>query len=109
MIAMEPIPLPGHTAVGITVDLPGTRLVVATTPAGYLMCGALDVALLDARLPERRVVAARALGVRSLADLLDRPLDQVTQAARRLGLEPGLPGRQALGLLAAAPPWQPRP
>jgi uncharacterized protein YunC (DUF1805 family) len=103
VVRMTPLEVEGRGAVGITVDLPGTRLVIAATDSGYLMCGALDVALLDARLAERRVVAGRALGVRSLEELLAAPLESVTAEARRLGLREGMSGREALRLLAAAP------
>ena len=104
MIEMRPLPLDGGTAVGVTVDLPGTRLVVAAVPAGYIMCGALDVALLDRLLASRHVVAGRALGVRTLDDLLSRPLESVTAAARAAGLHEGMPGAEALQRLLALEP-----
>ena len=86
----------------VSVELPRTRLVILATQTGYLMCGALDVALLDDRLGDRRIVAGRALGVRSYQDLLDRPLERVTAAARELGILPGMTGREALRRLLAA-------
>lgn len=91
-----PICLDGKVALGFRVELPKTRLLAISTGKGYIMCGALDVALLDARLADRRVVAGRALGVRTFADLLERPLADVTAAARALGVEPGMTGRDAL-------------
>lgn len=102
MVEMVPLRVGAHQVIGITVDLPRTRLVVAAVPAGYIMCGALDVALLNTRLRSRRVVAGRALGVRTLADLLAKPLESVTEAAAELGLEPGMTGEQALEILATA-------
>ena len=104
MIEVTPVPIEDRVAVGISVRLPRTHLVIATTPAGYIMCGALDVALFDRLLPERHVVAGRALGVRSLEDLLEKPLESVTAAARGMGLHPGMPGREALRVLLAAGP-----
>lgn len=103
MIEVVPLAVGDRVAVGITVQLPRTRLVVASAPAGYLMCGALDVALLDRLLPQRHVVAARALGVRTLDDLLEKPLESVTEAAGALGLRPGMRGRDALAILLGAP------
>lgn len=103
MVQMTPLPVAGGTALGITVDLPGTRLVIATTDAGYLMCGALDIDLLDTRLAERRIVAGRTLGVRTLDDLRARPLEAVTAAAYALGLRAGMRGEEALALLLSAP------
>lgn len=104
MVEVRPIPLNGGTAIGVKVELPKTRLVAIATPAGYIMCGALDVRLLDDRLGARRIVAGRALGVRDFDDLLDRPLESVTHAARELGIYPGMKGREALERLLAVEP-----
>lgn len=101
MVRLEPVEVDGRWVTGITVELPRTRLVSLATRTGYLMCGALDVALLDGRLGDRRIVAGRALGVRSVQDLLDRPLESVTAEAARLGLRPGMSGREALRILLA--------
>ena len=105
MVQVTPLPLPGGGhAVGVTVDLPRTRLVAAAVPGGYVMCGALDVALLDRLLGERHVVAGRALGVRTLEDLLAKPLESVTAAARRLGIGEGMTGAEALVRMLEAGP-----
>lgn len=102
MVDIVPVPVGSKWAVGISVELPRTHLQILSTPAGYIMCGALDVALLDRTLRARRIVAARALGVRTLTDLLQAPLESVTDAAWALGLRPGMPGGRALELLLAA-------
>jgi uncharacterized protein YunC (DUF1805 family) len=86
----------GHPVIGIEVALPKTNLLVITTQKGYIMCGALDVALLNERLKFRRIIAGRAVGVRTLQELLDAPLESVTQAANELGIEKGTTGREAL-------------
>ncbi len=103
MVTVTPIALPGGgQAVGVTVELPRTRLVAASVPAGYIMCGALDVDLLDRVLGERHIVAGRAVGVRTLDDLLGKPLERVTAAARALGVHEGMTGIEALARLYAA-------
>ena len=94
MIVMTPIELDGTQVTGITVDLPQTKLTMVTTGKGYIMCGALDVAVLNTRLAARRVIAGRAFGVRSVEDLLEAPLADVTDEARSLGIEPGMKGRR---------------
>ncbi|HEY8394873.1 MAG TPA: DUF1805 domain-containing protein [Thermaerobacter sp.] len=99
---VTPIDVDGRTAIGVRVELPRTRLIAIATPVGYLMCGALDVALLDERLGARQIVAGRALGVRNFTDLLEQPLESVTRAARELGLAPGMKGREALRILLDA-------
>ncbi len=103
MVRMAPVALAGGTALGITVSLPRTTLIVVTTDVGYVMCGALDVRLLDERLAARGIVAARVLGVRSVEDLLAAPVDDRTRDAAALGIERGMPGREALERMLAAP------
>ena len=85
MMRVEPILLEGHTAIAIEVKLPKTTLLVVTTDKGYIMCGALDVALLNERLRDRNIVAARATGVRTIEELLEAPLESVTLYGGRLG------------------------
>ena len=100
MVSLVPVPVAGGIATGITVELPRTHLVIVSGSRGYIMCGALDVALLDApHMRAREIVAARAVGVKSIADLLAAPLESVTSAAAALGLQPGMAGRDALALL----------
>ena len=60
------------------------------------MCGALDVALLNERLSERNIVAARATGVRTIEELLEAPLESVTYTAEDLGIVAGMTGREAI-------------
>jgi uncharacterized protein YunC (DUF1805 family) len=60
------------------------------------MCGALDVALLNERLSDRNIVAARATGVRTIEELLEAPLESVTYTAEDLGIVAGMTGREAI-------------
>jgi uncharacterized protein YunC (DUF1805 family) len=90
------VDLDGLEATTYTVQLPKTTLLAVATEKGYIMCGALDVGLLNTRLRERGVIAGRALGVRTIEELLAAPLADVTDAARALGVEPGMIGREAL-------------
>ncbi|NOU92247.1 DUF1805 domain-containing protein [Paenibacillus sp. LMG 31456] len=60
------------------------------------MCGALDVGLLNERLKDRHIIAARATGVRTIEELLDAPLEMVTYEAEQLGIVPGMKGRDAV-------------
>ncbi|WP_019535004.1 YunC family protein [Paenibacillus ginsengihumi] len=96
MMRMEPIELTRGTALAIEVKLPKTTLLVVTTDKGYIMCGALDVALLNERLSERRIIAGRATGVRTIQELLDAPLESVTHEAEKLGITAGMQGRAAV-------------
>lgn len=102
MVRLEPIRIGEWTAVGIEVRLPGTTLLAVTAGNGYIMCGALDVGLLNERLSDRNIVAGRAVGVRTLEQLLDAPLESVTQAAERMGITAGMIGKAAVRTMAAA-------
>lgn len=99
MIRMEPITIDDATVLGIEVKLPKTNLVMITTSRGYIMCGALDVELLNTRLSERGIIAARATGVRTWDDLLQTPLSDVTLEAEKLGIHSGMKGKDALLLM----------
>jgi len=96
---MEPIEIEGRTALAIEVKLPKTTLVIVTTKSGYIMCGALDIGLLNHKLRDRQIIAARAVGVRTIEELLDAPLESVTHTAESYGIVPGTKGREAIGKL----------
>lgn len=96
VIECKPIWIEGHPFVGIVVQLPKTSLIAISSDVGYIMCGALDVKLLNERLADRQIVAGRATGVRTLDDLLESPLEMVTDEARKRGICEGMKGREAL-------------
>jgi len=96
MVRMVPVQCGDFTAVGIEVSLPKTNLVTISTTNGYIMCGALDVQLLNDKLSERRIIAARAVGVSSIEQLLAAPLESVTIEAASIGIVPGMKGSEAL-------------
>lgn len=96
MIHVEPMQINEHVVLGISVKLPKTTLLVISTSKGYIMCGALDVNLLNERLKERDIIAGRATGVRTLDDLLEAPLELITYGAEKLGIKQGMKGRDAL-------------
>lgn len=99
MINIQPIQLDDRVVLGIVVELPKTHLTMITTERGYVMCGALDVQLLNERLAERGIIAGRALGVKTIDQLLHAPLADVTLAAEELGIRPGMIARDALKLM----------
>ncbi|MCM3585060.1 DUF1805 domain-containing protein [Mesobacillus maritimus] len=96
MIEMTPIEISGHTFLSISVRLPKTNLLVVTSDKGYIMCGALDVALLNEKLKDRKVIAGRAVGVKTIDQLLEAPLESVTIEAENLGISAGMSGKEAL-------------
>ena len=96
MIHMEPIILEGTTFLAVTVKLPKTTLLTVSNEKGYIMCGALDVGLLNDKLKDRQIIAGRAVGVKTIEELLNAPLESVTVEAERYGITKGTIGREAL-------------
>lgn len=99
MVTLEPMQVGDHILVGVEVKLPKTTLLSISTDKGYIMCGALDIGLLNEVLSDRQIIAARAVGVRTLNQLLAAPLESVTIEAEKLGIVPGMSGAEALLLM----------
>ncbi|MDF0727448.1 DUF1805 domain-containing protein [Cytobacillus sp. S13-E01] len=96
MVTMTPILIGKHQFTAITVKLPKTNFMAVTNEKGYIMCGALDVALLNEKLKDRGIIAARAVGVRTIEQLLEAPLESVTIEAENIGIIIGMKGKDAL-------------
>ncbi len=97
MVDVEEITLEGSAFTATRVALPKTNLLIVSNEIGYIMCAALDVDIFNDLLADRKVIAARAKGVRSIDDLLDAPLEKVTKASTEAyGWEEGMIGREAL-------------
>ncbi|RHW42657.1 DUF1805 domain-containing protein [Neobacillus notoginsengisoli] len=96
MIRVTPVEIEGNTFLGITVELPKTTLLAVTGGSGYIMCGALDIGLLNRKLKDRKIIAGRAVGVRTIEQLLEAPLESVTLEAEKCGIHRGMAGRDAL-------------
>ncbi|KGX92817.1 hypothetical protein N781_13035 [Pontibacillus halophilus JSM 076056 = DSM 19796] len=96
MMNVEPILLDGHPFTAISVEIPKTTLLVVTNDIGYIMCGALDVDLLNEKLADREIVAGRAVGVRTIDQLLHAPLEKITIGSKAYGWTEGMTGKDAL-------------
>lgn len=96
MVNITPISIDDAVCLAVTVELPKTRLIAIRTDIGYIMCGALDVHLLNTSLADRRIIAARAVGVRTVEQLLEAPLESVTTEAEAIGIHPGMKGADAV-------------
>lgn len=97
MITVNPLEVDGIFFTAVRVELPKTNLLVISNEVGYIMCAALDVDLLSEKLADREVIAGRAVGVRTIDDLLHAPLEKVTNASReKYGWEAGMIGKDAL-------------
>ena len=98
MITVNPIEIEGMQFTAVSVELPKTTLLTISNEVGYIMCAALDVTIFNEipKLMERNVIAGRALGVRTIEQLLDAPLEKVTNASKEYGWKEGMTGREAL-------------
>lgn len=96
MIRVEPVRLGADTVISIECQLPKTTLLVIQTNTGYIMCGALDIGLLRNKLQDRGILAARAVGVRTMEQLWDGTVESCTQAAENIGIDAGMPVREAV-------------
>src|SRR5690606_20506222 len=102
MITVNPIEIEGMQFTAVSVELPKTTLLTVSNDGGDIMCAALDVDIFNEipKLQERKVVAGRAVGVRTIEQLLDAPLEKVTDASREYGWKEGITGREALLLIS---------
>lgn len=97
MMNVYPIEYKGHTFIAVSVQLPKTHLMAVKNDIGYIMCGALDVKLLNEKLADRHIVAGRATGVKTIDQLMEAPLESVTlEAEAKYGITKGTIGKDAL-------------
>jgi uncharacterized protein YunC (DUF1805 family) len=96
MVTLTPILIKGHPFTAVTVRLPKTTLLTVSNDKGYIMCGALDVGLLNNVLADRKIIAGRAVGVKTIEQLLNAPLESITLEAEALGIQVGMTGEAAL-------------
>lgn len=100
MITISPLEVEGMFFTAICVELPKTNLLMISNEVGYIMCGALDVDVLNTILKDRQVIAGRATGVKTIDELLSSPLEKVTDASKAYGWEVGMIGRDALARIS---------
>lgn len=96
MVTVVPVKLDGGIAIGIMIKLPKTRVLSISTQKGYIMCGVLNVSGLDRFHPERKIIAARVIGVREIKELLRAKILEVSKEAKKLGVRKGMTGKEGL-------------
>ncbi len=84
-----------------TIKLPKTTLLIIANDIGYFSCRAIDVDVFDSKphLKERKVVCGCCSGVKTIEELLNAPLEKVTEQARKLGITEGMIVSDALNKL----------
>ncbi len=102
MFNANKIMIEGYEFITYEVFLPKTTLLIVTNDIGYIMCAAIDIDFFNQtpKLVERKIIAGRAEGVRTLEQLLNAPLAKVTHAAKELGITEGVIGKDALVMMA---------
>lgn len=102
MITVNPIEIEGMQFTAVSVELPKTTLLTISNEVGYVMCAALDVDIFNEipKLKERKVIAGRAVGVRTIDQLLHAPLEKVTDASKEYGWKEGMTVKEALLLIS---------
>jgi len=96
LVNVVPITLSNGIAIGISVEYPKTTLLSIATSVGYIMCGVLNIDVLDTLHADRQVIAARVIGVKKLEELLSARISESTKRAKKIGIEPGMTGQEAL-------------
>lgn|SRR5690606_21238135 len=103
MMEVKPLWVENYPFTAIEVALPKTNLLVITNDIGYVMCGALDVDLINNKLKDRGVIAGRAVGVKTIDDLLHAKLNKVTlEATEKYGWKEGMDIKDALVAIGTA-------
>ena len=102
MFQANKIMIDGYEFITYEVFLPQTTLLVVTNEVGYIMCAAVDIDFFNntPKLVERKIIAGRAEGVRTIEELLNAPMAKLTTAAKGLGITEGTIGRDALVMMA---------
>ena len=79
-------------ALGFEFEFPNANLVFAQAPRGYVMCGYLNMTTAN-MLGD---IAAVVRGVNTVDELLAAKVQEVSDAAGKLGIKIGMTGKDAL-------------
>lgn len=86
------VKLKNGTAEGYEIQFPHAQLVFVLTKKGFVMCGYLNIETAD-KLGD---VAAIVRGVKTVDELLKAKVQEVSAAAKKIGVEFGMTGESAL-------------
>jgi len=82
--------------VGLEVSLPNAPpLLLIKGSRGFIMCGYLNISVAD----KLGLVAGRVVGVKTIEEMLEKNIVEVTAKAKELGIKEGRKVREALKLL----------
>ena len=89
---IEQINLENGSAIGLKMDMEHAPLLVIRAKKGYVMCGYLNMDIAN-KLGD---VAVRVTGVRSFEDVLNAKAVDISLAAKDLGINVGMTGKETL-------------
>ncbi|MBW1858769.1 MAG: YunC family protein [Deltaproteobacteria bacterium] len=93
----EKVQLTSKQADGYVIPLGAINLVMVITDVGMVGCGAFDVEALDGfDYPSARVKSTTGGGIATIDDLLGGEVKDANGAAKELGVQEGMSGREAL-------------
>jgi len=95
MIEHKRIKIGKGSVEAFSTRLQSKSLVLLKGAKGYIMCGYLNLSV--AR--KFKDTAAKIVGVATISDALNTRIHSATPAARKLGIKPGQPVKEALRLL----------
>ena len=76
----------------LVVELNNANIILAIAPKGFLMCGYLDIFVAE----KLKDAACVITGVKTVEELLSKPVVKLTPDAQKLGITLGMSGRRAL-------------
>ncbi|MCZ7382112.1 MAG: DUF1805 domain-containing protein [Candidatus Methanoperedens sp.] len=89
---VEQIKLENGSALGLKMDMENAPLLVIRAGCGFVMCGYLNMDIAN-KLGD---VAVRVTGVRSFEEVLNAKAQDVSMAAKSLGIIVGMTAKDAL-------------
>ena len=86
IIKKEEINKYGLNLTTLEIEMKGTTLLIIEGYNAFFMCGALDVDVYNSpKMLERKVICGKAVGVRTIDELLHAPIVKLCDYAKSLG------------------------
>lgn len=85
----------------LEVALDNTTLLILEGYGGFAMCGALDVNIYNTpKMKERKVICFKAVGVKTLEQLYEAEINDVSEYAISLGIYKGMKVKDGFEILS---------
>ena len=85
----------------LEVKLPNTTLLILEGYNAFAMCGALDTNIYNTpKMMDRKVICFKAIGVKTLEELYEAKIADLSNYAKTLGLEKGMYIKDAFKIIS---------